>query len=130
MRGTKGDIERLGAHLVFIGSGAPPFARNFRQEYVPDCDVYSDPSGRTYEVIGARRGLWSTFSPGAVWAAIRAFRRGFRQGKTQGRALVQGGVVVALPGDRIAWSYLSRHAGDHPTPEAVVAGLRRAVAAG
>lgn len=130
MRGRKQEIDELGARLVYVGSGAPPFAAYFRETYVPDCEVYSDPSGRTYDVIGARRGVLSTFTPAAIRAALRALRHGFRQGKTQGKPFLQGGVLIVLPGDRVAWSYLSRHAGDHPEPDVVVRQLRSAVGAG
>ncbi|GAC1580241.1 MAG: hypothetical protein NVS3B18_13880 [Candidatus Dormibacteria bacterium] len=127
MRSVKGEIEAAGARLFFVGSGAPPFARDFQQTYVPDCEVFSDPSGDTYTALGARSGLVSTLGPSVMRAARRARKAGFSQGRTQGRAFVQGGVMVALPGDLGPWSYLSEHAGDHPEPAAVVEALRAAL---
>ena len=129
MRGVKPRIAEAGAALAFVGSGAPHFARDFQQAYAPDCQVFSDMSGATYEGIGARSGVLSTLGPQVLGAARRALAAGFRQGTTQGRAFVQGGVLILLPGDRVAWSYISSHAGDHPRPEAVTAALRTAVAA-
>ena len=127
MRGARGDLEAIGARLAFVGTGEPQFARAFRDEFVPDCPVYSDTSAATYVAIGARGGLRTIAGPGVITAALRARRGGFRQTHTRGRPLQQGGVVVMLPGDRVGWSYLSRHAGDHPTTDEVVAGARAAV---
>lgn len=128
MLGVKDDIEAAGARLVFLGTGAPAFAKDFQQERVPGIPVYSDPSGRTYDALGAKHGLTVTLGPGTISAGKRAREKGFRQGRTQGKALQLGGVAVILPGDRVAWSYLSRFAGDHPESEAVVDAVRAAVA--
>lgn len=128
LRGRRAEIEALGAALLFVGSGAPRFARDFQRTFAPGSPVYSDPSGATYDALGARRGVLTTLGPSALRAGVRAMRGGFRQGRTRGLALVQGGVVVTLPGGRVAWSHLSRHAGDHPGPSEVVTALRRAVA--
>lgn len=127
MCGARGDLETMGAQLAFIGSGEPPFARTFHDEFVPDCSVYSDTSAATYAAIGARSGLRTIAGPGVIVAALRARRNGFRQTATRGRPLQQGGVVVMLPGDRVAWSYTSRHAGDHPSTDQVVEAVRTAV---
>ena len=130
MRGEKDEIEALGGRLVFVGSGSPAFARDFRAERAPDCTVLSDPVAASYRAIGARHGVISTLSPAMISAALRARRSGARQARVQGRPMQQGGVVVMLPGDRVAWSYISRHAGDHPEPAAVVSALRDAVGRG
>ena len=130
MRGEKEEIEALGARLVFVGSGGPAFARDFQAERVPDTTVLSDPRAESYRAIGARHGVISTLSPAMISAALRARRSGARQARVQGRPMQQGGVVVMLPGDRVAWSYISRHAGDHPEPAAVLAALGDAVRSG
>ena len=127
MRGARGELEAMGARLAFVGTGEPRYARSFRDELVPDCPVYSDTSGATYASIGARGGLRTIAGPGVITAALRARRNGFRQTQTRGRPLQQGGVVIMLPGDRVGWSYISRHAGDHPTTAQVVEAVRTAV---
>lgn len=127
MRGERSEIEALGGRLVFVGSGSPAFARDFRAERAPDCTVLSDPEVASYRAIGARHGVVSTLHPAMISASLRARRSGARQARVQGRAMQQGGVLVVLPGDRVAWSYISRHAGDHPRPTEVVAALRDAV---
>ena len=128
LRGVKGEIEAVDARLAFVGSGAPHFAREFRDTQVPDCDVYSDPSGASYRVIGARSGVLSTLDPAVIAAGFRTLRRGFRQAKTQGNALLNGGVVVMVPGNRVAWSYISKRAGDHPPTRRVLEAVGSATA--
>lgn len=128
MHGAKGDIEAAGGSLVFLGTGSPAFAKDFQQERVPDTPVFSDPSGATYNALGARSGLAVTLGPSSLLAGRRARAAGFRQGRTQGKALQLGGVAVILPGDRVAWSFLSQFAGDHPETGDVLAALRAAVA--
>lgn len=129
MRGARGDIEALGASLVFVGSGAPAFAADFQRAHAPDCLVLTDPDGASYEAIGAVRGVLPTFSPRVLPNYRRALAAGFRQAETRGDPLQQGGVLVILPPDRIVYRSLSRVPGDHPEPGEVVSALRDALVA-
>jgi hypothetical protein len=127
LRGIKKEIEAAGARLVFIGNGATPFARDFKENWVPDCEVLTDPSTASYALLGARRGAWAVWSPGSWPAGLRAVRGGFRQSRTQGQAYLLGGVAI-LDSDGLArWTYVSRYAGDHPNPRQILAALKRAV---
>lgn len=126
MHGEREGIAARGARLAFVGNGSPAQARGFRDTHVPGADVYTDPSTATYRALGTARGLVATLGPGAVRNGLRALRGGFRQGAVQGNAWVQGAVLVVLPGDRVAWSRLSRHAGDHPSIAEVMEALRAA----
>ena len=127
MRGEQADIEALGARLAFVGSGTAAQARDFQAERAPGCTVLTDPQAQSYRAIGARHGIISTLHPRMIRASLRARRSGAHQTRVAGRPLQQGGVVVMLPGDRVAWSYISRHAGDHPDPAEVIAALRESV---
>ena len=127
MRGVKNEIEAAGARLVFIGNGNTAFARHFKETFVPDCEVLTDPSTATYALLGARRGFWTTWTPRSLPATIRALRHGFRQSRTQGHAYLQGGVAIVDSTGVVRWSFVSRFAGDHPSPEYVVATLRRVI---
>ena len=127
MRGVKNEIEEAGARLVFIGNGNTAFARHFKETFVPDCEVLTDPSTATYALLGTRRGLWTTWTPRSLPATIRALRHGFRQSRTQGHAYLQGGVAIVDAIGVVRWSFVSRFAGDHPSPEYVVATLRRVI---
>ena len=127
MRGIKKDIEAAGARLVFIGNGATPLARGFKETSVPDCEVLTDPSTASYALLGARRGAWAVWSPRSWPAGLRAVRGGFRQSRTQGQAYLLGGVAI-LDSDGVArWTYVSRYAGDHPNSRQILAALKRAV---
>lgn len=121
---TQDQIEALGGGLLFVGSGTPTMARAFRAEYCPGARVAVDPQLRAQAAFQLKRGVLATFSPGAVGAAMRAFRAGYRQGASQGDNWQQGGAFVIDPDGRIRWGYVSEHAGDHPTPEQLLDALR------
>jgi len=129
-RERRPEVEALGAALVFVGSGEPDAARQFEVGHCPGCRVLSDPMLDSFQAVGARRGWWSTLRPAALAAGIRAFRRGFRQSAVRGVPDQQGGVYVLLPGDRVAYAYLSGSAGDHPPIDGVLDALRASVAGG
>jgi AhpC/TSA antioxidant enzyme len=122
-RARANDIQGSGARLAFIGNGGVRYAGGFRDEFCPECTVLTDPELTSYKLIGARGGLVNTLGPQAWAAGIRAFRRGARQQKTQGHPFQQGGVLVVAPGDRVAYSYLSKAAGDHPQVDEVIAAI-------
>ena len=117
------EIEDLGGGLVFVGNGELTWARDFESAECRGCRVLTDPGLDSYRAIGARRGWRSTIGPASVAATIRAFRHGFRQSGVRGVPDQQGGVYVMLPGDRVAYAYVSGSAGDHPPIEDVLAAL-------
>ena len=125
MRGIKNEIEAAGARLVFIGNGNTAFARHFKETFAPDCEVLTDPSTATYQLLGARRGFWTTWTLRSLPATIRALRHGFRQSHTQGYAFLQGGVAIVDSTGAVRWSFVSRFAGHHPSPANIVATLQR-----
>lgn len=118
------EIERLGAGLVFIGSGSAQYAKWFQEDYAPRWPVYSDAELVTYQALEARRGLRSSMNPRTVWLSLRALLRGFRQGRTQGDQFQQGAVAVVTPDGSMPYLHLSEVAGDHPRPAEVLAVLR------
>ena len=127
MRGIKNEIEAAGARLVFIGNGATAFACHFRDAFVPDCEVLTDPWTASYALLGARRGIWITFTPRSWPAILHALRGGFGQSHTQGHAFQQGGVAIIDSSGRVRWSYVSQFAGDRPYPGEIVAMLWQAL---
>jgi AhpC/TSA antioxidant enzyme len=127
LRGITNEIEAAGARLVFIGNGDPAFARDFKETWVPDCEVLTDPSTASYALLGARRGTWATLSPRSWPAGLRAIRDGFRQSRTQGHGYLLGGAAILDSDGVVRWTYVSRYAGDHPHPAQVVAEVNRAV---
>src|SRR5260370_25823863 len=127
LRGIKKEIEAAGARLVFIGKGNRASARNFKETWVPDCEVLTDPSTASYALLGARRGAWAVWSPRSWQAGLRAVRGGFRQTRTQGQPYLLGGGTILDSGRAVRWTYVRRDAGDHPDPAQVVAAVKRAV---
>src|SRR5260370_21249366 len=127
LRGIKKEIEAAGARLVFIGNGNTAFARNFKETWVPDCEVLTDPSTASYALLGARRGAWAVWSPRSWPAGLRAVRGGFRQTRTQGQPYLLGGVAILYSGGAGRWTDRCRYSGDHPDPAQVVAAVNRAV---
>jgi peroxiredoxin len=122
-RSRSSELERHGAAVVFVGNGSTRHAGSFRDEFCPECTVLTDPGLTSYRLIDARGGLVNTIGPQAWRAGIRAFRRGARQQTTQGHPFQQGGVVVIGPGDTVAYSYISKAAGDHPRVDDVLAAI-------
>ena len=125
MRGIKKEIEAEGARLVFIGNGNTAFARHFKETFAPDCEVLTDPSTATYELLGARRGFWTTWTLRSLPATLHALRHGFRQSHTQGHAFLQGGVAIVDSTGAVRWSFVSRFAGHHPSSSKIIATLQR-----
>ena len=117
-------IHEHGAELIFIGNGNLDFARGFRDEFEITTPIYVDTERRSYQALGMKRGgLVATLKPSVMRHGARAMKAGFRQGAIQGDAWQLGGVVVVLPGGKVAYRYLSAAAGDHPPIEEVVAAL-------
>lgn len=125
MRPHLEELKKDGAQVAFIGSGAPRFARAFRDEFkLEGALVLSDVPLESYKGAGFRRGALSTFSPRAMLNYARALAAGFRQGKTHGDPLQQGGVMVVDAKGTVRYRYASRAGGDHPPIEEVLAAAR------
>ena len=118
------EIERLGAGLVFVGSGSAQYAKWFQEDYAPQWPVYSDSELVTYRALEARRGFRSSVNSRTVWLSFRALARGFRQGRTQGDQYQQGAVCIVTPEGAMPYLHISEVAGDHPRPDEVLAALR------
>lgn len=127
MRGAQGEIEHQGARLAFVGNGTTRQAREFSRKYAPGSAIFTDPSAYTYRAIGARSGVASTLGGVAVHG-VRAMRGRHFQTSIEGRPFQHGAVLIAMPGDLLAYAYVSRIAGDHPPSAAVLGALRNAVA--
>jgi peroxiredoxin len=125
LREALDQIRALGAELVVIGNGQPHQARAFREERDLRFPLLVDPELRAYRAAGLRRGVASTLGPKALAHGLRALRKGYVQGRTQGDPWQLGGVFVIAPGGQVAFSYVSREAGDHPEVSSVLAALRR-----
>ena len=99
--------------MTVIGNGRVEHARAFAGEYGQGLPLYTDPALKTYDALGARRGLWSALQPDVFRRGAEAGKKGFKQGSTQGTALQQGGELGVLPDGSVWFRQLSSHAGDH-----------------
>jgi hypothetical protein len=112
--------------LVFIGSGNPLMAADFRQFLQLEVPVWVDTRRETYRFLKFNRSHLMLLDP-RVWAnGLRAARAGFRQVKTQGDPWQQGGVLVVRKGGEAVYSYASTTAGDHPQVDVVLEQARAA----
>jgi len=116
-------IRARGAELVLVSTGAPYFAKAFKEDRNITVPMVTDPSGKLYEAADWQKGVGATFSPRTLKNASRAMGAGFKQGRTQGRPFQQGGVLVVRPDQSVAYRYASAVAGDHPDPAEALAAL-------
>jgi dehydrogenase/reductase SDR family protein 12 len=123
LRGQIDEIRRRGAELVIIGNGAEHFAAAFREDFDLDCPILVDPALQAYRAAGLRRGRVEVLSPRLLFNAVRAFQSGARQTSVQGDPWQLGGVFVIRPNGDLTYQYVSREAGDHPSPEAILESL-------
>ena len=119
------EIRARGGEVIVVGNGSPAFARAFVEDTGLETPLYVDERLEAYAAAGLRRGVAATFNPASLGAAVGAFRRGLRQGRVQGDAWQQGGVLVVLPGDRLAYHHANRHPADHAPHQAILAALSR-----
>lgn len=124
MSAVGSEIEALGAHLVFVGSGSVQYARWFQEDYAPRFAVYSDAELVTYRALEARHGLFTSMNPWTWWYSLRAMLHGYFQSGTHGEQTQQGVVCVITPTGEMPYLYASRVAGDHPRPRQVVEAVR------
>jgi hypothetical protein len=120
-------IHGAGAELVVVGNGKPHFVKGFRELTRYDGPLFTDPTLAAYRAAELNRSAWRLVTPKAALNAVRAMARGFFQGRVQGDALQQGGVMIIVPPDRVAWQHTSEVSGDNAPPDEVIAELEKAV---
>jgi hypothetical protein len=120
------ELRRAGLNVAVIGSGGPSFARGFADRMsVPDLAIYSDEQRVAFKAAGMRRDFASTFDPRMLIKGISSMIK-HPQTSTKGDPLQQGGVLLVRSDGTLAWSYLSRYAGDHPKMETLLAEATKA----
>jgi hypothetical protein len=123
LRPKVSEIRAKGAELIAIGNGSTQHAAWFVDDQHLDFPVFTDPSLSAYRAAGFERSVLGIVTPLAIKGGFRAWREGFRQASVvpKGDALQLGGVIVVRSDGEVLWRFSSRAAGDHPTPEEVVA---------
>lgn len=116
-------IRASGAELFIVGNGSVEEARTFQQEHQLPVTVLTDPTRQAYCALEMRSGLGTVLRPSVFLRSLKALRSGFRQSVVAGDPLQQGGVVVVGPGGTERYRFISRSAGDHPDPGAILESL-------
>ncbi len=113
-------LEQGGAKICFIGNGSYHEIIKFKKELnIESSMVFTDPSRRSYEATGMRRGMMPALGPKAVANVVRLLSEGHRQkvyNREAGDLWQLGGVLVVNPGDVIRYHYISEVTGDFPEP--------------
>ena len=123
MRDFVEPIRERGGELIAIGNGSARQAKAFREEQQMAFRLLTDPSRKTYQAAGFKRGVTSTLGPGSLVRGLGALRKGFFQGRTKGDAFQQGGALVIAPGGKELYRFVSEEAGQHPDPRDLVDAL-------
>ncbi|MBJ95919.1 MAG: hypothetical protein CMP23_15765 [Rickettsiales bacterium] len=111
-------FEGLGASLMAVGCGSVQMAQSFQRELDVQIPLYTDPSRRSYALLGFKRKVL-IFGPKIFNRGRRAWSAGFRQGPVAGDAWQQGGELVAVPGDQLLYVRPSNGPGDHAPVDAL-----------
>jgi len=117
------EFEEAGANLVAIGNGSALMARDFQERFEVKIPLYTDPSGRSYELAGLKRSVLF-FGLQTMKRGRRAKVAGFRQGRLAGDPWQQGGDVIISPGGEMLYARVSEGPGDHAPIEELLATLR------
>lgn len=119
MREAHTEIEKLGARVIAIGTGADWQAQRLMDEGMPfPCLV--DPEANLYRALDIGRMGWADLLRPDLWRNyIDAFRHGGRQGRVTGDIRRLSGIAIIDPERTVRWLHRSATAGDYP-PLAVV----------
>jgi hypothetical protein len=127
LAGSATRIVEKNARLVIVGNGSIAQARHFFAEKglpVTGVVVTTDPSRESYRAAELERGVVKTFfNAGSRDAYVRARREGHAITGAFGDTFQLGGVLVVLPGSRLAYRPASKFAGDHAAIDEVIAAL-------
>jgi len=116
------DFDDKNRHLAVIGSAEPSALPDFREKTEFRGTLLTDPSLRSFEVLGFERNIaglvgWRPFA-----GAIKALRAGYRPGAVRGNVVQLGGALVVATDGRVLFHYRSSKAGDHPSVEQLLGG--------
>lgn len=115
LRGIVPEIEAAGASLVIVGNGTAEHLREFQEGPGAGLTIYTDPSLRVYETLGARRAsVRDVLDPQLILNGARSLRQGHLPGLLRGDRRQLGGTWVVRGGGEVVYEHLSAIAGDHP----------------
>jgi peroxiredoxin len=122
------DFEAAGGKLVLIGQLTPRHAAHFRRRQEIHLTVLADEDRASYKAAGAKvGGVGDLVGPGVVAKGLMTtLRTGKTQTRTIGNAAQLGGSMVIAKDGTVAWSHMSRNAGDNASPEEILAAVQAA----
>ena len=111
-----------GVSIAVVGMGTPDEARDVVRGLGLPFTVLLDPARRGYESFGLIEGGASAFlSPKSAGAVARAMLRGNRGGRPIGDTRQLGGAFVIDREGVVRWAAPSHYAGDHASPDTILA---------
>jgi hypothetical protein len=120
-------LREAGVDLAVIGSGAPHFARGFKEHMQLDVPVYCDEQLAVYRAAALHRGLRYMLDPRQVGRIPEATK--YFSLQLQGDATQQGGALLVTPDGSVPYRHANRWPGDHAAAETVVAAALKAAMA-
>ena len=125
MRDAYPEVQRAGGEVVAVGTGNPPMARAFVEDYRIPYPVLIDADARaaTAATIG-RMSFLGMFTPASYPGTIRAWRAGHRIGMSGDRVTQLAASFVVGPGPTLYYEHRNEHGADHPPLDEVLAALR------
>jgi peroxiredoxin len=123
-------FEAAGARLVLIGQLTPRHATHFRRRQNIGLTVLADNERASYGAAGAKMAtVRELIGPGVLAKGVlTSLRTGKAQTRTIGHPAQLGGSMVVAQDGRIAWSHMSKDAGDNASPEEILAAVQGASA--
>jgi hypothetical protein len=117
-------LERLGARVIAVGTGAAYQAQHLMDTGMPfPCLVDAD--ARLYAALGIGRIEWRQWLNLGVWRDyLGALHRGSRPGRVTGDPRRLSGVAIIDPDRHVRWLYRSRVPGDYPPIDTLVEELQ------
>ena len=124
MRDAHPAIEKRGARVVAVGTGADFQARRLMQDGMPfPCLVDADAA--LYRALGIGRiTLRATLDPAMYLNYWRAWRRGSRQGRVAGDPRRLSGVAIVDAEGILRWRHVASTVGDYPSLSTVLDQVR------
>ena len=109
--------EGTGAHLVFIGNGAPEFIGIFKEELdLQQALILTDPSLESFRAAGFKYGFLAIAQLKTILNAVKLAAKGHTQTSfvNQGSVWQLGGVLAVNTKGRIVYQFISESYGDLP----------------
>jgi peroxiredoxin len=125
LRDAYGEVQRVGAEVVAIGTGNATFARAFVEDYRIPYPVLIDAEARAARIASIERiSFVRMFHPASYAGTVRAWRAGHRIGASGKRVDQLGSSFVVGPGPTLFYEHRDAHSADHAPLDELLGALR------